>query len=312
MEFKDYYQILGVDKAASIPDIKKAYRKLARKYHPDISKEPDAALRMQEINEAKTVLTDPEKRAAYDQLGERYHAGQDFRPPPDWDAGFEYSGGGFEEFDLGEFSDFFANLFGHGGRRRSRAHHAYQMRGGDRHARIFVDLSDAFHGATRSVTLHVPQTDAQGHVSLQEHNLKVRIPKGIKEGQHIRLAGQGHPGIGGGEPGDLYLEVHFTPSPDYRVEGKDVFATLRVAPWEAALGAAIDVPTPSGQVHLKIPKGSQGGRKLRLKGRGIPGVEPGDLYFVLDVVLPPANTDKARQLYEAMARDMPFNPRQTR
>ncbi|TDX31057.1 curved DNA-binding protein [Modicisalibacter xianhensis] len=312
MEFKDYYQILGVDKAASIPDIKKAYRKLARKYHPDISKEPDAALRMQEINEAKTVLTDPEKRAAYDQLGERYHAGQDFRPPPDWDAGFEYSGGGFEEFDLGEFSDFFANLFGHGGQTRSRAHHAYQMRGGDRHARIFVDLSDAFHGATRSVTLHVPQTDAQGYVSLQEHNLKVRIPKGIKEGQHIRLAGQGHHGIGGGEPGDLYLEVHFTPSPDYRVEGKDVFATLRVAPWEAALGAAIDVPTPSGQVHLKIPKGSQGGRKLRLKGRGIPGAEPGDLYFVLEVVLPPANTDKARQLYEAMARDMPFNPRQTR
>ncbi|MEC9483616.1 MAG: DnaJ C-terminal domain-containing protein [Halomonas sp.] len=312
MEFKDYYQILGVDKAATIPDIKKAYRKLARKYHPDISKEPDAALRMQEINEAKTVLTDPEKRAAYDQLGERYRDGQEFRPPPDWDAGFEYSGGGFDEFDLGEFSDFFANLFGHAGRPRSHAHRTYQMRGGDRHARIFIDLNDAYHGAARSVTLHVPQTDPQGHVSLQEHTLKVRIPKGIKEGQHIRLAGQGHPGAGGGEPGDLYLEVHFTPSPDYRVEGKDVFATLRVAPWEAALGGAIDVPTPSGQVHLKIPKGSQAGRKLRLKGRGIPGPEPGDLYFVLDVVLPPANTDKARQFYETMARDLAFNPRQTR
>lgn len=312
MEFKDYYQVLGVDKAATIPDIKKAYRKLARKYHPDISKEPDAALRMQEINEAKTVLTDSEKRAAYDQLGERYHAGQEFRPPPDWDAGFEYSGGSFEDVDLGEFSDFFANLFGRASRGRSRAHHSYQMRGGDRHARIFIDLSDAYHGATRTVTLHVPQTDPEGHVSLQEHNLKVRIPKGIKEGQHIRLAGQGHPGAGGGEPGDLYLEVHFTPSPDYRVEGKDVFAILRVAPWEAALGSAINVHTPSGEVHLKIPKGSQGGRKLRLKGRGIPGAEPGDLYFVLEVVLPPANTDKARQLYEAMARDMPFNPRQTR
>ncbi|MDW5377906.1 DnaJ C-terminal domain-containing protein [Halomonas sp. HP20-15] len=313
MEFKDYYQVLGVDKTAAIPDIKKAYRKLARRYHPDISKEPDAALRMQEINEAKAVLTDPEKRAAYDQLGERYHAGQEFHPPPDWDAGFEFSGSGFEDVDLGEFSDFFANLFGHTGRGTGpRGHQGYQMRGGDRHARIFVDLEDAYQGATRVVTLHVPQTDAQGRVSLHEHELKVHIPKGIKEGQHIRLAGQGHPGVGGGEPGDLYLELHFTPTPDYRVEGKDVFATLRVAPWEAALGAAIDVPTPSGQVHLKIPKGSQGGRKLRLKGRGIPGSAPGDLYFILEVVLPPANTDKARQFYEAMARDMPFNPRQTR
>lgn len=309
VEFKDYYQTLGVDRDAAIPDIKKAYRKLARKYHPDISKEPDAALRMQEINEAKAVLTDPEKRAAYDQLGERYHAGQDFRPPPDWDAGFEFSGGGFEDIDLGEFSDFFANLFGRGGQRTHRGH---RMQGGDRHARIYVDLEDAYRGAVRTVTLHVPQTDAQGHVSVREHNLKVRIPKGIKEGQHIRLAGQGQPGIGGGEPGNLYLEVHFTPNPDYRVEGRDVFATLRVAPWEAALGAAIDVPTPSGQVHLKIPKGSQGGRKLRLKGRGLPGDEPGDLYFVLEVVLPPAHTDKARRLYESMARDMPFNPRQTR
>ncbi|GAA5179225.1 MULTISPECIES: DnaJ C-terminal domain-containing protein [Halomonadaceae] len=313
MEFKDYYQTLGVDKTATIPDIKKAYRKLARKYHPDISKEPDAALRMQEINEAKAVLTDPEKRAAYDQLGERYSTGQEFRPPPDWDAGFEFSGSGFDEADLGEFSDFFANLFGHAGRGRgTRSQRGYQMRGEDRHARIFVDLNDSYHGATRTVTLHVPQTDPQGHVSLQQHTLNVRIPKGIKEGQHIRLAGQGHPGVGGGAPGDLYLEIHFTPNPDYRVEGKDVFATLRVAPWEAALGIAIDVPTPAGQVHLKVPKGSQGGRKLRLKGRGIPDSEPGDLYFVLEVVLPPANTDKARQLYENMARDMPFNPRQTR
>ncbi|WP_136065904.1 DnaJ C-terminal domain-containing protein [Modicisalibacter radicis] len=312
MEFKDYYQTLGVDRDAAIPDIKKAYRKLARKYHPDISKEPDAALRMQEINEAKAVLTDPEKRAAYDQLGERYHGGEDFRPPPDWDAGFEFSGGGFEDADLGEFSDFFANLFGHAGRARSRTHRAYQMRGGDRHARIFIDLDDAYHGATRSVTLHVPQADPQGHVTLREHTLKVHIPEGITEGQHIRLAGQGQPGVGGGEPGDLYLEVHFKPNPDYRVEGRDVFATLPVAPWEAALGTTIDVPTPAGQVLLKVPKGSQGGRKLRLKGRGLPGAEPGNLYFVLEVVLPPANTDQARKLYESMARDMPFNPRQTR
>ena len=310
MEFKDYYQILGIDRATAIPDIKKAYRKLARKYHPDISKEPDAALRMQEINEAKAVLTDPEKRAAYDQLGEHYRAGQEFRPPPDWDAGFEFSGRNYEDVDLGEFSDFFTDLFSHVGRRGTRSHH--RMRGLDRHAKVFIDLRDAYDGATRTVTLHAPQTDPQGHVYLQQHNLNVRIPKGITEGQHIRLAGQGHPGAGGGEAGDLYLEIHFTPNPDYRVEGKDVFATLLVAPWEAALGTSLTMPTPSGQVQLKVPKGSQSGRKLRLKGRGIPSSEPGDLYFVLNVVLPPANTDKARQLYESMARDIPFNPRQKR
>lgn len=310
MEFKDYYQILGIDRATAIPDIKKAYRKLARKYHPDISKEPDAALRMQEINEAKAVLTDPEKRAAYDQLGEHYRAGQEFRPPPDWDAGFEFSGRNYEDVDLGEFSDFFTDLFSHVGRRGTRSHH--RMRGLDRHAKVFIDLRDAYDGATRTVTLHAPQTDPQGHVYLQQHNLNVRIPKGITEGQHIRLAGQGHPGAGGGEAGDLYLEIHFTPNPDYRVEGKDVFATLLIAPWEAALGTSLTISTPSGQVQLKVPKGSQSGRKLRLKGRGIPCSEPGDLYFVLNVVLPPANTDKARQLYESMARDIPFNPRQKR
>ncbi|WP_339935729.1 DnaJ C-terminal domain-containing protein [Vreelandella glaciei] len=310
MEFKDYYQILGIDRATAIPDIKKAYRKLARKYHPDISKEPDAALRMQEINEAKAVLTDPEKRAAYDQLGEHYRAGQEFRPPPDWDAGFEFSGRNYEDVDLGEFSDFFTDLFSHVGRRSSRSHH--HMRGLDRHAKVFIDLRDAYDGATRTVTLHAPQTDPQGNVYLQQHNLQVRIPKGITEGQHIRLVGQGHPGAGGGEAGDLYLEIHFTPNPDYRVEGKDVFATLLVAPWEAALGTSLTMPTPSGQVQLKVPRGSQSGRKLRLKGRGIPSSEPGDLYFVLNVVLPPANTEKARQLYESMARDIPFNPRQKR
>lgn len=310
MEFKDYYQILGIDRATAIPDIKKAYRKLARKYHPDISKEPDAALRMQEINEAKAVLTDPEKRAAYDQLGEHYRAGQEFRPPPDWDAGFEFSGRNYEDVDLGEFSDFFTDLFSHVGRRSSRSHH--HMRGLDRHAKVFIDLRDAYDGATRTVTLHAPQTDPQGNVYLQQRNLQVRIPKGITEGQHIRLVGQGHPGAGGGESGDLYLEIHFTPNPDYRVEGKDVFATLLVAPWEAALGTSLTLPTPSGHVQLKVPKGSQSGRKLRLKGRGIPSSEPGDLYFVLNVVLPPANTEKARQLYESMARDIPFNPRQKR
>ena len=308
MEFKDYYQILGVAKTATVDEIKKAYRKLARKYHPDVSKEPDAEIRIKEVNEANAVLSDPEKRAAYDQLGSRYQAGQDFRPPPDWDAGYEFSGGGFSGADMGDASDFFASLFGQTG--RGRAAGGYQRRGEDRHAKILIDLADAYHGATRAITLHAPQVDERGHVVSKDHTLNVRIPKGVKEGQHIRLAGQGSPGLGGGPGGDLYLEIHFQPDPRYRVEGRDVYETVPVTPWEAALGAAIETPTPSGTVQVKAPAGSQTGRKLRLKGRGIPGEPPGDLYVVLEVVLPPADTDKARQLYETMARELAFNPRQ--
>ncbi|SBR51592.1 DnaJ C-terminal domain-containing protein [Halomonas sp. HL-93] len=311
MEFKDYYQVLGVVKTATAEEIKKAYRKLARKFHPDVSKEPDAELRMQEINEAKSVLSDPEKRLAYDQLAQQYHSGQNFQPPPDWDAGFEYSGRGFEEADLGEFSDFFASLFGQGAQQRG-GRRGYQMRGDDRHAKVIIDLEDAYLGATRSIMLHGPQIDAQGHVSSKEHTLNVRIPKGVKAGQHIRLSGQGGPGIGGGPAGDLFLEIHFTPNPRYRIEGRDIHQTVPVTPWEAALGAHIETPTPSGvvKVKVKVPAGSQTGRRLRLKGRGIPGPEPGDLYVGLEVVLPPADTDKARALYETMARELAFNPRQ--
>ncbi|SNY97424.1 DnaJ C-terminal domain-containing protein [Halomonas sp. hl-4] len=309
MEFKDYYQVLGVVKTATAEEIKKAYRKLARKFHPDVSKEPDAELRMQEINEAKAVLSDSEKRLAYDQLAQQYHSGQNFQPPPDWDAGFEYSGRGFEEADLGEFSDFFASLFGQGAQQRG-GRGGYQMRGDDRHAKVIIDLEDAYLGATRSITLHGPQIDAQGHVSSKEHTLNVRIPKGVKAGQHIRLSGQGGPGIGGGPAGDLFLEIYFTPNPRYRIEGRDIHQTVPVTPWEAALGAHIETPTPSGVVKVKVPAGSQTGRRLRLKGRGIPGPEPGDLYVGLEVVLPPADTDKARALYETMARELAFNPRQ--
>jgi curved DNA-binding protein len=306
MEFKDYYATLGVDKNAAADDIKKAYRKLARKYHPDVSKEPDAAQRMSSINEAYTVLSDPEKRAAYDALGRRPQ-GQEFRPPPDWDAGFEFSG---REFAFGEdeFSDFFSNLFGRAARARRGAEPS--MRGGDHHAKVVIDLADAYHGATRAVTLRSARLDDNGRVVTDERTLDVTIPKGVRAGQHIRLRGQGAPGTGGGGAGDLYLEIEFRDDNRYQVDGRDVTQRVPVAPWEAALGATIRVPTPSGEVEVSVPAGSRGGRRLRLRGRGIPGEPPGDLYLELDIALPLADSDAVRELYRAMERQTKFNPRQ--
>lgn len=311
MEFKDYYQTLGVAREATADEIKKAFRRQARKYHPDVSKEPDAEARMKDVNEAFAVLSDPEKRAAYDRLGKDFRSGQDFRPPPNWDAGFEFSGPGFAGAEAADFSDFFAELFGssrmgRGGMHRGAHFHA---RGEDHHAKIELDLEDAYQGATRPIILNAPHMDERGRVVLAERNLKVRIPKGVHEGQVIRLAGQGSPGVGGGQNGDLYLEVHFKPHPRYRTEGRDVYATLPLAPWEAALGASVKAPLPDGTVEVRIPEGSQSGRKLRLKGRGIPGTPPGDLYLVLEVVLPPASSPKAREIYQTMARELAFDPR---
>jgi curved DNA-binding protein len=305
MEFKDYYGVMGVARDATQDQIKRAYRKLARKYHPDVSKEPDAEAHFKELGEAYEVLRDPEKRAAYDQLGANWKAGQEFRPPPDWDAGFEFSGG---YRDGGAFSDFFESLFGRFGARQAGGP-GFSARGEDHHARILVDLEDAFHGATRSITLHAPQIDAQGHVRTRERTLNVRIPRGIRQGQHIRLAGQGTPGIGGGGAGDLYLDVEFKPHRLYRIEGRDLYLDLPLAPWEAALGARVKVPTPEGIVDLTIPAGSTAGRKLRLKGRGIPGKPSGDLYVVLQIALPPAESETARRLYRTMQQEMAFNPR---
>ena len=310
MEFKDYYLILGVAKDASAEDIKRARRKLARKYHPDVSKEPDAAERMKEINEAYEVLGDAEKRAAYDQLGERYRAGQEFRPPPDWDAGFEFSGAPGAGHGSGDFSEFFESLFGGlGGRARRAGGAAHAARGEDHHAKILIDLEDAWRGASRQISLRAPEVDAAGHVHLKERVLNITIPKGIRAGQMIRLAGQGHPGFGGAPAGDLYLEVQFRPHPLYRVEERDLYLDLPVTPWEAALGASVRVPTPDGALEMRIPPDSANGRTLRLKGRGLPGQPPGDLYVRLSVVLPPAGNEKAKQIYETMARELAFNPR---
>jgi curved DNA-binding protein len=296
LEFKDYYQTLGVARDAPADAIKKAYRKLARKYHPDVSKEPDAGKRMAQINEANTVLSDPEKRAAYDQLGQ-HRPGEDFRPPPGWDAGFEFSEHGRAGPEAAEFSDFFSEIFGRMGHGAgaSRAH-------GDHHARVLLDLEDAFTGPTRHLTLRVPKVDAQGRLVLEERTLSVKIPKGIREGQVIRLAGQG-------KAGDLLLEVQFKPHARFRSHGRDLLLTLPVAPWEAALGAIVPVDLPGGAINMRIPAGAQTGKQLRVRGKGLPSDPPGDLYIDIRIVAPPADTPKAKELYEALAKETAFDPR---
>ena len=307
MEFKDYYKIMGVARDATEAQIKQAYRKLARKYHPDVSKEKDAEARFKEVGEAYEVLKSPEKRAAYDQLGQG-HPGQDFRPPPDWGAGFEFAGAGPSD---PSYSDFFESLFGAQGRAGpgSRRGAFHPGRGEDHHAKVLLDLDATLRGGARQLTLRVPEIDADGRLVSKERVLNVQVPKGILAGQHIRLAGQGARASGEGAPGDLFIEADFLPHPLYKVDGRDLHLELPVAPWEAALGAAVKTPTPAGTVDLKIPAGSHAGSKLRLKGRGIPASPPGDFYVTLQIALPAANDDKAKAAYAAMAAAVPFNPR---
>ena len=319
MEFKDYYKTLGVAKTANADEIKKSFRKLARKHHPDVNKAAGAAERMMELNEANDVLSDPEKRAAYDSLGSAAQEGREFRPPPHWDAGFEFSdrGGGN---DGGEHSDFFEQLFG----RAARAHRAQgrgdefggagaAMRGSDHHAKIELDLLDAYRGADRTIVLRSARLDDAGRVVNEERNLQVKIPKGVFEGQHIRLAGRGGAGHGGAPAGDLLLEVLFKPDARWRTEGRDVHQRVPVSPWEAMLGATAKVHTPSGETEVSVPAGWKSGRKLRLKGRGIPGTgssAAGHLYLELELALPPADSDDARAAYATMAQAFPtFEPR---
>ena len=316
MEYKDYYKVMGLERKASQDEVRRAYRKLARQTHPDVNKAADAEARFKDLGEAYDVLKDPEKRAAYDRLGANWKSGQDFQPPPGWNAGFETGGQGFDGQDMGDHSDFFETLFrqARSGQSRqggqARSNQGFNAQGQDSHAKIQITLEEAYHGGSRQVTLQMPSLDAQGHRVMREHPIAFDIPRGVRAGQQIRLAGQGGPGMGQGRAGDLYLEVAFEPHKHYRVDKHDVYLDLPVAPWEAALGADIQVPTPSGQVELKIPAGSGDGRKLRLKGRGIPARTPGDFYFVLKIAVPPADSDEARTAYAQMAKAFPsFNPR---
>lgn len=305
MKFKDYYETLGVKRDATQDDIKNAYRKLARKYHPDVSKQPDAEERFKEVGEAYKVLKDPESRSSYDRLGANWQNGQDFQPPPDT-GGFEFrgNGGGFEGMDFGDFFEqMFSRQGGHGARQTMR------MAGEDHHAKVQIELEDAYRGAERTISLRLPEIDNQGHIVHRTRTLSITIPKGIRAGQNLRLAGQGGPGIGGGSAGDLYLEIAFRSHPHFRVDGADVYMDLPIAPWEAALGATVTADTPAGTVELTIPPNSAAGRKLRLKGKGIPGKEAGNLYIVLAIVLPRAETDSEKQAYRTFEQAFNFHPR---
>lgn len=310
MEYKDYYKIMGLKRDASQADVKRAHRKLARKFHPDVSHEPNAEEKFKEVGEAYEVLKDPEKRAAYDRLDPTTSDRQEFHPPPGWDAGFEFRGGGYTDSTRAGFSDFFEELFGHQGFRPQHGFdQQYNARGEDSYAKVMVDLEDAFSGGTRVITLQSPVPDSHGDIHVVNRVLNVKIPLGIRDGQQMRLKGQGAPGLGQGTKGDLYLEIHFNPHPIYRPEGSDLHVLLPVAPWEAALGATVKMPTPQGVVDLKIPAKSTSGKRLRLKGRGIPSKPPGDIYVTLSMVTPPAQTDAERALYEKMKQTFTFNPR---
>jgi curved DNA-binding protein len=307
MEYKDYYKMLGVSRNASQDEIKHAYRKLARKYHPDVSKERNAEQRFKEIGEAYEVLKDTQKRSAYDNLGANWQAGEQFRPPPGWNVNVDFGGNGFRNSGV-DFSDFFESLFGE--RQSQRTHRrSFHTQGQDQQAKVMITLEEAYQGTTRAIQVQVPEINTRRQRIMKTRTLNVKIPKGITEGQKIRLSGQGSAGMGNGRNGDLYLEMKFQPHRLYRVDGKDIYLTLPITPWEAALGETLTIPTLGGKVDIKIPANSQSGQKLRLKGRGFQEQPPGDHYVELQIVTPKANTEAARAFYHRMAQELPLNPR---
>ena len=325
MEFHDYYARLGVGRQATPEDIKKAYRGQARRFHPDLSKEPQAEQRMSEINEAYVVLSDPDKRAAYDRLAEQRQSGATAprqppfgkdaaRPRSPAEAAQAYaetaahtsasSGTGPGAADTSGFSDFFSDLFGRMGV-GAKGKAPSQARGEDQHATVALDLADIWSGAQRTITLKSPQFDAQGHASVGQRKLQVRIPAGVRPGQTLRLAGQGAAGGHGAAPGDLLLEVQIKPHPRFKLDGANLLAELAVAPWEAALGAVVPVALPNGQgLNVRVPAGAQSGQSLTVRGKGLPSPTPGDLELKLRVVLPSAHDPRARRLYEQMATEL--------
>jgi curved DNA-binding protein len=309
MKYKDYYAILGVERNADADAIRKRYRTLARKYHPDVSKEPDAEKRFKEMAEAYATLKDPEKRAAYDQLGQQ-RPGADFQPPPDWSTRF---GGGatFDEMDLADLFAGFSARAGSGGR-GARHGAARAMRGQDYEVTVPITLEEAFRGTEVGLDLTTTEFDGQGALRRVPKHVTARIPKGPVDGQVLRLPGQGGRGSHGGPDGDVYLNIALRPHRLYRVSGRDLYLDLPLAPWEAALGATVEVPTLAGPVDLKVPPDTGGGQQLRLGGRGLPKPDggAGDLFAVVRVALPPASTEREKSLYRELAAASKFDPRQ--
>lgn len=319
MKAKDYYKILGVEKGADAATIKKEYRKRARKYHPDVNKGASAEQQFKELGEAYEVLKDPEKRKAYDLYGANWehgaeraaqerqyrqaHAGAGMGAG----GGFTTRGGmGATGASEADYRDFFESMFNGGA--RSRGHTPHKQKGEDVDVAIKIPLVDAYRGSSREISFQMPSIGADGRHSYQKKTLNIKIPKGVKQGSRIRLKGQGGAGFHGGENGDMYLQIDFEPNARFEVIGADVYVTLPVAPWEAALGAKVKVPTPTGSIQMSVPAGSQSGKKMRLKGQGIPAKQAGDLYVTLQIVLPPADSEQAKQVYESMRR-LGFNPR---
>lgn len=314
MEYQDYYKILGVAEDASADDIKKAYRKLARKYHPDVSKEAGAEAKFKELREAFEVLKDPAKRAEYDQLKKlgAFEKSGNFRPPPEWRSTATYDAGDFSQGDAQQFSDFFASLFGRGegARQSGSSGRPSRRRGEDIHARLGITLEEAAHGGEKQVQFSVSEVDDSGRLARRNKVLNIKIPPAMEPGQFMRLRGQGAPGMGGGEPGDLFVEIELEAHPHFNVDGHDIHITVPITPWEAALGATVMVPGLGSRLNVKIPKGASSGQKLRLAGKGLPGKNPGDLYVVLMVTMPKNHSPEAEALYRKLAEvEGKFNPR---
>ena len=305
MKFKDYYQALGIERTATLADIKQAYRKLAHKYHPDVSKDPQGEEKFKDIAEAYATLKDPEKRKAYDELGKR-PAGEQFTPPPDWQQHFNAGASGFDDIDL---ADLFA-AFGRN-RRDGEARAEFPLNGQDFEIVAPVSLEQVFNGGEIELSAELPEYDKNGLARRVARTFHIKIPKGASDGQRLRLPGKGGPGLNGGRPGDLYVALALQPHPLYRISGRDLSIDLPLAPWEAVLGAKVRIPTLAGEVELDIKPGTMAGQKLRLAKRGLTAADGsvGALYAVVDIVVPKTVGRREHELFEQLAAASDFNPR---